>query len=300
MLKSNALFLSLLLSTSMVAGQHARIDREAAGLRGPVRSVQSRSVDYLGDKIVGDGFMKTDGDQVSYDQEGREVDRKPVSDFGEDMGRITSVFDARGLLKERSWVNPKGVLVKKDVFSYLADARLFQSLTYNGNGILVAKTITSYDTQGRVEAETYYDPLKPAARTIHKYDGQNNLIEVAFFLADGQKATAPVGPCLGAHRVTFAYNDKKQTIARAAFEDDGSKKKGYAWSYDEKGNVAKYIVENPGSTTTFVYKYEFDDRGNWIKRTAAGTSMEHGPTVFGKPPTPYVRTTLTTREIVYY
>jgi antitoxin component YwqK of YwqJK toxin-antitoxin module len=300
MLKSTALSLALILLTTVVTAQRVKTDRDSAGLIGPVKSVQSKSVDYQGDKIVGEGFMKIDGDKVTYDRDGREVDRKPVSDYGADMGRISKVFDERGLLTESTWVDPKGAVIKKNVLTYLADGRLSQSLTYNGDGVLVVKTITSYDGQGRIDAETYYDPLKLAAKTIHKYDDRNDLIEVAFFLADGRKATAPVGPCLGAHRVTFVYNDNRQIIAQAAFEDDGSKKKSYAWSYDEKGNVAKYVVENRGSTTTFVYKYEFDGRGNWIKRTATGTSLENGLTVFGKPGEPYVRTTLTTREITYY
>ena len=224
--KSNALSLALILLTSVVAAQQVKTDRESASLRGPVKSVQSKSVDYLGKKIVGAGFREIDGDRVSYDQAGREVDRKPVSDYGQDMGRISKAFDERGLLMESIWVDPKGTVIEKVVLSYFADGKLLQSLTYNGDGVLVIKTIMSYDTQGRIETETYYDQLKLAAKTTHKYDDRNNLIEVAFFLADGRKATASVGPCLGAHRVTFVYNDKGQTIAQAAFEEQRRQRRG--------------------------------------------------------------------------
>jgi hypothetical protein len=50
----------------------------------------------------------------------------------------------------------------------------------------------------------------------------------------------------------------------------------------------------------FIYKYDFDAKGNWIKQIATGTSLEKALTVFGKPDTPYVRSTVTTREITYY
>ena len=70
--------------------------------------------------------------------------------------------------------------------------------------------------------------------------------------------------------------------------------------YDDRGNIIEYFSESRGSTFTSVYRYEFDEKGNWIKQIAKGTSMEKGLDVFGKPPTPYVRTTVTTREITYY
>lgn len=279
--------------------QSNKSDREQAGLKGPVKSVRSSSVDYSGDKIVGEGFMKTPGDFILYDEAGREIDRKPVSDFGEAMGVVSRKFDQLGMLIESSWVDTKGKLLKKDVFNY-SNGKLHETLTYNGSGILIEKTVRTYDDIGRLAAEIYYDPTNAVARTTYKYDTKNQPIEIAFFLADGRKATAPVGPCLGAHRVTFVYNKKGQAIAKTAFEDNGMQKKSYRWKYDGSGSVIEYLTKTEDSTVNFVYKYEFDKNGNWIKQIATGTSLEKGLTVFGKPDTPYVRTTVTSREITYF
>ena len=172
--------------------------------------------------------------------------------------------------------------------------------TYNAAAVMVEKTVYSYDDKARLSAETYYDSGEPVAKTVYKYDGLDKPAEIAFFMADGSKATAPVGPCLGAHRVTFSYDQKGKTIGQDAFETDGSQKRGYRWKYDGKGNIAEYFTETSGHSVNFVYRYEFDAKGNWIKRIATGTSIEKGLTVFGKPAVPYVRSTVTKREIAYY
>ena len=288
-----------LLGVSFATAQDKTSDRAKAGLSGPVKSLRSVSIDYSGEKIVGEGFMKREGDRVSYDAAGRETDRVPVSDYGDSMGKISRIFDQQGLLAESSWVDAKGKLLKRDVFRY-TDGRLSETLTYTGAGDLLEKTVHAYDGGGRLEAEIYYDRNKPIARTVYRYGDKSKPIEISFFMADGSKATAPVGPCLGAHRMTLDYNDKGKNISQTAFEADGTQKKRYRWKYDDRGNIVEYFTETEGSTVNFVYKYEFDTRGNWIKRVSTGTTLEKGQDVFGMKPTPYVRSTVTVREITYY
>jgi hypothetical protein len=226
--------------------------------------------------------------------------REPVSDYGEPMGKMSQTFDAQGLLAESIWTGPKGEVISKDVYSY-KEGKLIRQLTYNGAGTIVEKTVRSYDAEGRVNAETYHTPDdKPVAKTVYKYDKGNGPVEVAFFLADGRKATAPVGPCLGAHRVVFTHNDQGRVLTRAVFEDDGRLKKSYRYAYDNKGNTIEYVSGNGYSTTTFVYKYEFDAKGNWIKKTAASTTKDDKPLFPGGSSKPYTRTTVTTRELTYY
>jgi hypothetical protein len=289
----------LLIVVSAAYAQTTKSDREAARLIGAVKSVRSVSTDYAGDKIVGDGFMQRGGDYVFYDQSGRETDRKPVSDFGEPMGSMPRKYDLSGQMIESSWIDPKGSLLRKDVFEYV-DGRVATHLSYDHSGKLIEKTSKTYGANGLLEYETYFDPITPVAKTIYKYDSSQRLIEVAFFLANGAKAVAPVGPCLGAHRVVNEYDQNGRIAEETFLETDGSKKKTYRWSYDGKGNFATYEIESNSSTARFVYRYEFDSIGNWTKQITTGTSLQKGLTVFGKPDTPYVRSTVTKREITYY
>jgi hypothetical protein len=279
---------------SITAAAQTNIDRETAGLFGPVRSVKTKELDSL-------GKLKQNGDLVTYDQAGHEISREMVSDYGEAMGKVSQTFDAQGILTESAWADPKGKVISRDVFTY-KDGKIIQQLTYNGAGALVEKTVKRYDAGRRLDADIYHTPDgRAVARSVYKYKEGNVPVEVAFFRADGRKATAPVGPCLGAHRITYTYDTKGRVAAKEVFEGDGTLKKSYQYKYDDKGNFMEYVVRDIwGTTTTFVYEYLFDPRGNWIKQTSTGTSKDSGKFSTSVKSEPYVRTKVTTREITYY
>lgn len=290
----------LAFSSDATTAQVKRTDREKANLIGPVRSVTSTSADFTGTKIEGKGYSIKPSETVSYDEAGNELEGQMVSDFGEQMGKTVNKFDPERRLLESVWVNPKGKVVRKDVYAY-SDGRLSEVTTFDDKNVLREKTVHVYDDKARLIEEVYYDSTKPVVKTVYTYDLKGaHPLEIAFFLNDGRKATAPVGPCLGAHRITATYDERGRTLTQDVFEDTGELKKGYRWTYDDKSNVATYISKSRSSTVTFVYGYEYDGRGNWIKRMATGTSKEDGLDVFGKPATPYVRTTVTTRKIEYF
>lgn len=261
---------------------------------GPVRSVKTKELDSL-------GKLKQSGEHVTYDQRGYEISREMVSDYGEAMGKMSQTFDAQGILTESTWTDPNGKVISREALTY-KDGKIIQQLTYNGTGALAEKTVKTYDADGRLDSEIYHTPDdRPVARSVSKYDKGNLPVEVAFFLADGRKATAPVGPCLGAHRVAYTYDTKGRVAAKEVFEDEGTLKKSYQYQYDDNGNFMEYVVRDIwGTTTTFVYKYVFDPRGNWIKKTSTGTSIDSGKFSTSGKSEPYIRTQITTREITYY
>jgi len=280
--------------------QVKKSDRERANLIGPVKSVTSTFTDFTGENIEGTGYSVKPPKTVFYDVAGNEIEDQMVSDFGEQMGKTLKKFDSNRRLLESAWVDPNGKIMRKDVFAYVDD-RLSEGKTFDGKGVPREKTAYVYDAKGRVLEEIYYDAVKPAAKTVYKYDsGELQWAEIAFFLIDGRKAIAPVGPCLGGHRVKSTYDDRGRTLTQDVFDETGDLKRGYRWTYDNKSNVATYISKSRGSTVTFVYNYEYDTRGNWVKQIAKGTSKEDGLNVFGKPATPYLRTTITTRKITYF
>jgi len=204
--------------------QQKKTDLVEAGLVGPVKSVKTRSLEY-GEKITGQGMAK-DGDLVVYDQAGRETERRPISDFGEDMGRMSKIFDKQGVLTESSWVDAKGNLMSRDTYSY-SDGNLSERLTFDGTGKLVEKTVRNYDARGRVETEVYYDPLKPAARSVFKYDDETRPIEVVFFslmaarlLRRSAHASVPIGLRMDMIRTaSFLKKCLSQTVRKRKVTD---------------------------------------------------------------------------------
>ena len=293
-------FFLLAFSAYNSTAQVGKTDREKAGLVGPVRSVTSSSADFTGDKIEGKGYSIKPPETVSYDEVGNVLEEQMVSDFGEQMGKTVKKFDLELRLVENIWFDPKGKVVRKNVYVY-DGGRLTESRTSDDKNVIREKTVYVYDDKARLTEEVYYDPTKPVAKTVYTYDRTGSRpSEYAFFLSDGRKAIAPVGPCLGAHRIKSTYDEKGRTLTQDVFDDDGSLKKGYRWTYDDRSNIASYISKTRSSTVTFTYSYEFDAQGNWIKRTAKATTDVEGLDVFGEPATPYVRTTITSRKITYF
>ena len=214
-------------------------DRERANLVGAVKTVRERSYSYMGTKDYKKDENRADldtGDTVTYDVNGNEIERILVSDFGEAMGKETRTFDAAGLLKESVFVNPKGIIRERSVYTYSA-GKLAEISLYDGKGILREKTKRLYDTAGHLTEEAYLDPVRLRAKTVFSNDKNGNAMEMAFFLSDGGKAYAPVGPCLGAHRVTMTYDDKGRPTTKTVFETDGKVKKSWIYTYNENGGV---------------------------------------------------------------
>jgi len=308
--------LSLALALFTAAFSQTRSDRELAGLKGPVKTVVERSYKYTGSvdtRKSGDANSKFDaGDTVTYDPQGNEIERIMVSDYGELMGKQTQTFDKGGSLTERIFRDAKGALQERETFTY-RDGRLVETLAYNAAGVVRLKTVRSYDGKGNLTEEVYHDPTIARARTVYAHDDRGNRTEMTFFMIDGKKAVAPVGPCLGGHRVKVTYDDKGRPIAKAVLDTEGNIKKSWTYSYDDSGNQLKQSMQSGGSTVTFDFKYEYDEKGNWIKSEAA--SIHSNPvfdTMFkavGKTPTPeelnyfneqLKRTSVTVRTIKYY
>jgi antitoxin component YwqK of YwqJK toxin-antitoxin module len=270
-----AFFFAIMLLTLLASTATAQVkqsDREKANLIGKVKSVTSSSADFADGKIEGKGYSLKPPETVLYDEAGNEVEDQMVSDFGEQMGKSIKKFDSDHQLLENVWVDPKGSVVRKDVFVY-ADGKLSEIKTFDDKNLLREKTGRVYDEKDRLIQEIYYDPAKPVAKTVYVYSsGVTQPVEIAFFLTDGRKATAPVGPCLGAHRIVITYDENGRTLSEDMYEVTGELKKSYRWAYNDKSNITSYVTKSSSSTVTFVYSYEYDAKGNWVKQTATGTS----------------------------
>lgn len=286
-----ALTLTLLLFNP--ADAQKKPDREKANLIGAVRSVRSQMTDYLGGKIQEEGRTKQ-LDVATYDTKGNEVERTIYDDYGFLFGKEIHTHDANGNLVESVLSDPKGVIMERRVYAY-DNGKLAQIVSYDGKGVARLKQINTYGENGRLREETYYDPKKSVGKTVYKYDGKGNISEVTFFLANDSKAVAPIGPCLGAHRVIYSYDEKDRPVKIVAYEPDGELKKSWQYSYNPKGQITEDIRESAWSRTAFVYTYDYDSHGNWIRQIATVNDQSKLSEM-----EPYERKTIILREIAYY
>lgn len=281
----------VLLLINLAVGQKA--DREKKGLLGAVHSVRAQTADYLDENSKEKGRAKQ-LDIVTYDTKGNESERIIYDDYGFLVGKEVHSRDDKDNLIESILSDPKGVVMERRTYTHY-NGKLVQIMTYDEKGSLVLKQVNSHDSNGRLRAETYYDPKNAVGKTLYEFDGKGNVSEVAFYLASGSKAVAPIGPCLGAHRVIYSYDKKGRPTKALAYEPDGEMKKSWTYAYNPKGQVAEDVRESFWSSTKFIYKYEYDSKGNWITRTAIVTDQSKLSDIRS-----HQRKTVTLREITYY
>jgi hypothetical protein len=279
------------LLASVVVGQK-KSDREKENLKGAVRVVRSRSTNYPEGNAVASSPAKQ-LDHVTYDSDGNETERTIYDDYGFLVGKEVRIRDAKGNLVETVLTDPDGAIIEKKTYAYDGGDRT-QVSTYDKDKISL-RQVNTYDTVHRLREETYYDLTIARGKTIYKYDDKKHVAEVAFYLTSGAKAVAPIGPCLGAHRVVYSYDSQDRTIRVIAYEADGKVKASWQYDYASGQEVIGYVKATDWSQTRFSYQNEYDSHGNWIKRiVTVETKSKFGEDVNGS------RKTAVTREIEYY
>lgn len=285
-------FAVMLLALSSVNAQK-KSDKDSEELLGPVKSVHSE-VTRFSDLNLKEASLTKQQDLVVYDTNGREIERTIYDDYGFLVGKLSHTHDATGNLTESVMSDEKGALSERRVQTY-KDGRLAQSVGYDASGAEGFKQVNTYDANGRLREEALFVQGKAIGKTVYKYNPKGDRSEAAFYTADGAKADATIGPCMGAHRLTYTYNRAGKPILVVAFETDGKRQRSWQYSYDPKGQLAKDVRDSAWSLKTFVYSYEYDSHGNWTKQIGTVTDrMKFSPRDTTQ------RMTVISRKITYH
>lgn len=256
-----ALTVTLLLCYS--ASAQDKSDREKASLLGPVRTVHTQNTDY-GDGTLKEPLGTRKQDTVTYDQKGNEIERIIYDDYGFLRGKEVRTYDADGNLTDSVFSDETAVAGRR-VYAY-QNGKVTRIVAYDAKGKVETTHVNSYGKDGLLFEEKYLAGGKLLGKTVYKHDQNGNLTEMRFYLGNGARAIAPVGPCLGAHRMTYSYNKQNQPIKVVAYEANGEFKSRWKYSYDAKGQITADIRETPWSKQAFAFEYEYDSRGNWTRK----------------------------------
>ena len=185
--------------------------------------------------------------------------------------------------------------------TYNKQGNMVREELYDGRGNQSVITVFGYIDGSRVSTSKWisheYDPPPPVGigpaprsemkrsdsryqnRFEFKYDNKKRLIEKTYFHNNGEP-----GP-----RDVYKYTDKQRE--ELFYSADGSLRQRYLYTLDDKGNeIEKSIFERDGTVRSRIsFVYEFDSRGNWIKRTASEIVTKDGREE-RKPQNVYYRT----------
>jgi len=267
-------------------------DREKADLLGPVRSVRSKTTNYK-DASLKVSLEITERSTINYDEKGNQLEHITHEFYGMLGGKDIRKYDSNGTLSEVLVFNSEG-LHERQVHAF-ENGRLMSIVYYDPKGKETISEINSYGEGGLLLETKYIEKKKTFGKTVYKYDEKGNLVEAGYFENNGAKSFALLGPCRGAHRVTYAYNEQRKQTKVVFYQLDDSVKDAFQYSYDAKGLVTTHIIQYYDNKQSSDYSYEFDSHGNWTKRISTVKQLGEKDR-----PDAVTQVSVTSREITYF
>jgi hypothetical protein len=243
-----ALFvLALIVIFSSSAISQSKTSKEIDGLVGPVHTVTTVSIRLTRTGDVWTEGERTMGPVMTYDQNGND------GRFGNGNARSSLAaggavkYNAKGQEIERSYYGPDNVLVMKVLLSYDEAGHVTEVSEQNADGSLRRRNTFAFDDKGNMTSLGTYDGANKLNRKLTwTFDEKGNRTEWTESLLKGEAMAL-------FERITYTYDDKGNVLLQTQY-----------------GNPAGMVMKES-------FSYEFDARGNWIKRDrsiAYGDSFE--------------------------
>lgn len=198
------------------------------------------------------------------------------------IDRIAMTYNGKKLTEKKTFNNQDN---PNDRITYLYDDKgnLKGENLYLGSEYVQVKNLYDYDGQNRKVAESRYSKDSPLYKTTFEYDGKNIV---------KKETTDAKGIVLNSEKSKY---DKKGNLLERYTTDNSDKSEVFdSYKYNDKGNVTSWTVTRNGAPEMQVlykydghnnvtavksvngkgqvidnraYAYEYDDNGNWTKKT---------------------------------
>ncbi len=276
----------------VAAGAQTLSDRERAELRGPVRVVRTEVSEFAhgdGEGVAGPRWTlqsvgynarggksrQTDFNQngsasqtriYANDAEGRATGYEEFSGGMTVPRRHVFVLDEKGNRVEYRIVQPDGANGEKNLYKYDERGRLIETKVLEHKGTLLSRIVHAYDARGRQSSQIIYNAdgsVSSVSRVT--YDARGRVAERNRF--DGDMLT---------YRVRYKYDRAgrlvEQETAGSVLETDFPPSEVHApgrvvYVYKAAGRPAEAVAYGPDGSVRERILFEYDSRGNWVKRT---------------------------------
>ena len=191
----------------------------------------------------------------------------------ESRRRAVITYDDTGRrIEDRIYQDDGGVTSRK-VYSYDAHSRLVEKVEYRSENVVMTKWVYAYDDRGNEKEAKYYVKGRLIARYLYEYDEHGNKVKVVAFRGDGSEE----------HTAIHKYDEKNHSTESVVYEPGGAVDGKNTYRYNNRGYLTEEVISSADGSIIDkrVYSFEFDQKGNWVKRTVstwAGSSGKLGPT----------------------
>jgi hypothetical protein len=260
----------LTLAFAYQSAAQTETDRENAGLVGPVRSVRVETA-----RVSNVSGRPDEGERVltnlsSFDEKGNATGQSVFSPDGSPNRKLGwgYTFDAKGRVSERTFLNAEGALTSRAVSAYDEKGRRVEMTFYNPSGAVNHVQKFDYDGKGRMVREVHLNPDGTIRDTSdYTYDADGRPAEWIIYKPDGTLS----------QRKVSTYDEKGRETGWVIYRGDGAPGLGQRRGYDDRGNVIENLRYGNGVLVgRETFTYEFDARGNWVKRRTVKETVKEG------------------------
>ena len=265
----------------LVSCTQEKNDLEKSHVKGNVKSIMTKyfeAVEKFGEVTTGDCYYYGDNELVCFNRDGFITEKTYYDCDGDLRKKSVYEYDSDNLLSnitfyEVDWRHPNGSLDSKEVYQYNEKRQLVQLIRYDSDGVEILKHISEWEGKNKVKDMYYYNELLSRVQ-VNEYNG-NSIVKSVVTDSDGKEIERLEHEdnrlskwVQEDYTATYRYNDKGLCCAT------------------ENGRLSGvYFTSSEGKS--FIYEYEYDQKGNWIKRTEKDSQTK-------------IATIITIREITYY
>lgn len=212
--------------------------------------------------------------------------------YGQDVNNLIE-FNTDGYITEISNFDYSGDLSQKSVYVYDGDDKVTKINTYDGDGDEISRTVYTYNNNKKVTKIVDYDKSGKINYT-QKYEWDGDKVTKTQFISEYKE-----------YYWMDEYNGN--TLVKSVVYDKNCKPTGEYWEYENekpkkivtKDFTVSLTFNNKGLCTSIVngqlintnsycwtngesytYDYEYDDKGNWIKKIERKKDSQKATRIF--------------------
>ena len=169
-------------------------------------------------------------------------------------------FNEKGKIIEETWYKSEAAPENRFIYKYDKKGNMIEVTGFiKGKDQCNHRTLYRYDEKGnQIERDDYYPCDALSSKIVWKYDDRGNMLEEVFSGVDGKYGLITVNTYDAADKLIESSEggDSESVILKKTFK------------YDDKGNCTERVTSRTDGNYHLreVFRYEYDIKGNWIKR----------------------------------
>ena len=249
----------------VIAAMGARHTLPSTRLVGPIRTVRQERVLFVNPAGRPSEWLEDERvlvDIARYDRAGRLVEKTSYAPDGAQSVRLVRTYDAAGRLTVQRLYDSADTLWRTTDYSYDAEGHLILAVSTDADGDLWFRDVYRPNPDGTTARVDHHDPdgtLLHSARFT--YDGQGRIARRMLSDADGSAISGNA----------YTYGPTGNVVAVVTQGRNGALVSRWLFEHDEHGNEREWMELGADGALRKkeIYAYEYDERGNWLKRVTS-------------------------------